>query len=58
MQLLRAPIGANPMSFGKAPRPTLAPAPAPARTSSLADDARLFATTFAAGFLFVSLFLA
>jgi len=58
MQLVRAPIAANPLSFGKAPKPAVTPAPAPVCQSTLSDDVRLFATTFAAGFIFVSLFLA
>jgi hypothetical protein len=32
--------------------------PAPGRTNSLAEDIRLFAMTFAAGFLFISLVIA
>ena len=61
MQLVRAPIAADPLSFGKAPKPVILPVPAvepAASPRSPADDLRLFAITFAAGFTFVSLFIA
>jgi len=60
MQLLRAPIAANPLSFGKAPKPAVSSVPpaVPPQPSSLASDVKLFAMTFAAGFVFVSLFIA
>jgi hypothetical protein len=44
----------HPLSFGRRePRPIQVPA----EPKGLAEDLRLFATTFAAGFLFVSLYL-
>jgi hypothetical protein len=55
MQLVRAPIAADPRSFGRAGTP--AP-PAPLSPSHLAGDIKLFATTFLAGFVFVSVLLA
>jgi hypothetical protein len=61
MQLVRVPIAADPLSFGKAPKPTIQPVPPvepAAAPRSMADDLRLFAMTFAAGFIFVSLFIA
>ena len=42
--------------FGRGPMRTTAPYAQPATAPS--DDLRLFATTFAAGFLFISLLLA
>jgi len=55
MQLVRAPIATDPRAFGHA----RAPVPAtPVAPSHLADDIKLFATTFLAGFVFVSAFLA
>ena len=57
--ILRPAIAANPLGFGQRVRPEpelpLIPAPA-ARAPS--DELRLFATTFAAGFLFVAVFIA
>jgi len=51
------PILANdPRAFGRGPRFVLASA-AEAKPVSIGDDLRLFAMTFAAGFLFVSIFL-
>ena len=45
----------DPRAFGRRrPRAVAAAAPAP---STFADDVRLFAGTFAAGFLFVSILL-
>jgi len=55
MQLVRAPIAADPRAFGRAGAP--AP-PTPVAPSHLADDIKLFATTFLAGFIFVSAYLA
>ena len=55
MQLFRAPIAADPRAFGRAGAPT---PPAPVTPSRLADDIKLFATTFLAGFVFVSAYLA
>jgi hypothetical protein len=45
----------DPRRFGRAPIPC-ADAP-PARVRTLGDDLRLFAITFAAGFLFVSILI-
>lgn len=55
MQLVRVPIATDPRSFGRAgvPAPT-----APITTHRLAGDIKLFATTFLAGFVFVSAYLA
>jgi hypothetical protein len=55
MQLARVPIAADPRAFGRAGVPVL---PAPAPPSRLAGDIKLFATTFLAGFVFVSVLLA
>jgi hypothetical protein len=55
MQLARSVIATDPRRFGRG-RPRL-PAAAQAAVS-LSDDAKLFGTTFLAGFVFVSLFLA
>ena len=55
MQLVRAPIAADPRAFGRAGTPE---PPAPVTPSRLAGDVKLFATTFLAGFVFVSVFLA
>ena len=55
MQLARSAIGLDPRRFGKAgatARCRAAPQPA------LGADLKLFATTFAAGFLFVSILIA
>jgi hypothetical protein len=56
MQLARPVIAPDPRSFGRAGLRVARAAPiAPA---SLSDDFRLFATTFIAGFLFVSVLIA
>ena len=57
MQLARPAIAADPRRFGRARRAMAVAAPAPA-AGGLSDDLRLFATTFLAGFLFVSVYLA
>lgn len=51
----RVLVAANPLGFGRGPVWVTDALP---RKSSLIDDLRLFATTFAAGFLFVSILLA
>jgi hypothetical protein len=52
-----AAFSVNPRRFGRRPAYLVADAPtAPAPT--LSDDVRLFATTFAGGFLFVFLMVA
>ena len=55
MQTVRPAIATDPRSFGRAIQREL-PSDAPA--SGLSDDFKLFATTFLAGFLFVSILLA
>jgi hypothetical protein len=57
MQLVRAPIALDPRTFGRRTRgelPSLLPTPASRRSS----DLKLFASTFLAGFVFVSVLLA
>ncbi len=55
MQLARPPFALDPRAFGKGRRRVLDGGhSAPSR---LADDLKLFATTFAAGFLFVSILI-
>lgn len=53
MQLARPAIALDPKRFGRG----RAPAPQ-AGLGRLSDDVKLFATTFLAGFIFVSVFLA
>ena len=55
MQLARPPIARDPRRFGKAGARAVAAA---VPQAALGDDLKLFATTFAAGFLFVSLLIA
>lgn len=59
MQLARPAIAIDPKRFGRGRALVLA-APAPARPllPALSDDVKLFATTFLAGFVFVSVLLA
>ena len=63
MHALTSAFGLHPRQFGKR-RPQLAePAefaatPLPVRAGSIPSDVRLFAITFASGFLFVSIFIA
>ena len=54
MQLARCAYGLDPRTFG---RRGACAAVAQATTSTLSDDFRLFALTFAAGFLFVSILI-
>ena len=55
MQLVRPVIALHPFRFGRgAARLTDTPSP---RRINLSDDVKLFATTFAAGFLFVSILI-
>jgi hypothetical protein len=56
MQLARPAIAAHPFRFGRGPVRELAAPAFPGRRIS--DDAKLFATTFLAGFVFVSILLA
>ena len=53
MQLVRPPVAANPRLFGRGPARVAAAAQQP--RMALSEDLKLFATTFAAGFLFVSI---
>jgi hypothetical protein len=56
MQLARPVRAVHPRYFGRGPRKELGP---PRHLSSdVSDDLKLFATTFAAGFVFVSVLLA
>ena len=55
MQLARPVFGMNPRSFGRGP--SRAAALAGKKNWGFAADVRLFAATFAAGFLFVSILI-
>jgi hypothetical protein len=55
MAVIRPDLAMDPRRFGKAPAPRAEAQPQPAAT--LGDDLRLFAITFAAGFLFVSILI-
>jgi hypothetical protein len=55
MQLARSTVAADPRAFGRGPRRVLEHAPA---ASTIGADFRLFATTFLAGFIFVSVLIA
>jgi hypothetical protein len=55
MQLARPVFAADPRSFGRGRSRDLSAAPAAAL---LSDDVKLFATTFIAGFMFVSVLIA
>jgi hypothetical protein len=55
MQLARPTIALDPRSFGK--RRVRKAASASAGASTLADDIKLFAATFLAGFVFVSILI-
>ena len=56
MRMQELSRGSHPLSFGrKVPRALVAAAPAAAAEG---DDLRLFAWTFAAGFVFMTVFLA
>jgi len=55
MAVIRPALGIDPRRFGRAlGSSTEAP---PTRSATLGDDLRLFAITFAAGFLFVSILI-
>jgi hypothetical protein len=56
MQLARSASAVHPRRFGRGPRKHLHPVQP--ITSPISDDLKLFATTFAAGFVFVSVLLA
>jgi hypothetical protein len=55
MQLARRIVAADPRIFGRGPKRLLEAAPAASRIN---DDLKLFATTFVAGFVFVSILIA
>ena len=55
MQLVRPLVAANPRQFGRGP--VRDGAPPAEKAFSLSDDLTLFATTFLAGFLFVSILI-
>ena len=57
MQLARSASAVHPRQFGRGPIRLLGDA-APAQARSVGDDLKLFATTFAAGFIFVSVLFA
>ena len=56
MQLARPSIAQHPFQFGRGRVWDIGPAVAAVR-ANVSDDLKLFATTFAAGFLFVSLLI-
>jgi len=58
MQLTRRAIAADRGSFGRGPQWGLEPQSRAAANPSLSADARLFITTFIAGFIFVSVLIA
>lgn len=56
MQLARPVFAPHPRLFGRGPVRDLASPAVPERWS-ISDDVKLFATTFVAGFLFVSILI-
>ncbi|HEU4695446.1 MAG TPA: hypothetical protein VFR92_00620 [Sphingomicrobium sp.] len=58
MQLARPASAVHPRRFGRGPYKQVAAQPVAARATVLGDDVKLFVTTFAAGFVFVSILLA
>lgn len=54
MRLVRPVFASHPKEFGRAPERTLDEPPQPLR---LSNDLKLFAATFVAGFLFVSILI-
>jgi hypothetical protein len=58
MQLARPASSVHPRRFGRGPYKQVAAVEAPTRSWAISDDLKLFATTFAAGFVFVSVLLA
>jgi hypothetical protein len=54
MQLARRIVAADPRIFGRGPKRVFEVAPA---KSKIGDDFKLFATTFIAGFVFVSILI-
>jgi hypothetical protein len=55
MAYIRPAAAIDPRVFGR--RPIALPEEQPLRSSTFSDDLRLFAATFAAGFLFVSVLI-
>ena len=55
MQFVRSPFASNPRLFGRGPARVLAVAPP--QPMAIPDDVKLFAATFFAGFLFVSILI-
>ena len=55
MRVLRSATAIDPLSFGR--RPTPEPEGFEVSTSDVGGDLRLFANTFAIGFLFVAVFI-
>ena len=58
MQLARPASAVHPRRFGRGPYKQVAAQAVAARATLLGDDVKLFVTTFAAGFVFVSILLA
>jgi hypothetical protein len=58
MQLARPASAVHPRQFGRGRNWHVAAEAARAPSSAIADDLKLFVTTFAAGFVFVSVLLA
>ncbi|MGH6659073.1 MAG: hypothetical protein ACREBP_00925 [Sphingomicrobium sp.] len=58
MQLARQRLAIDPRCFGRGPARSYALALPAAQVPPISDDVKVFATTFAAGFLFVTVFLA
>ena len=57
MQLARSASAVHSRTFGRGPRKVIGDVVAVRPTTIISDDLKLFATTFAAGFIFVSIFL-
>lgn len=57
MRMLRSVIAADPRLFGRG-RSRVIAEPVVERRWTFSDDMMLFATTFAAGFIFVSIYIA
>ncbi|HZC38980.1 MAG TPA: hypothetical protein VE221_09955 [Sphingomicrobium sp.] len=55
MLLMRRIVAADPRMFGRGPKRLIEPGHAP---SAISDDLKLFAITFLAGFVFVSILIA
>ena len=58
MQLARPASAVHPRRFGRGPYKQVSVQAVAARATVLSDDVKLFVTTFAAGFVFVSILLA